>query len=255
MRFFLLLFLGISLYLAGFSSVEAQEAKPVPAVEEETLLNPDALVVIELFSSQACIFCPKADQLFADLVRQDNVIGLACHVDYFDVKQGALSKSFCSQRQSWYGKTLHTGPNYTPQMVLQGQIDVVGYKGDDVKGAVGKAALKNTPRFDITPAEEADTFRVAFPKNVAVDRFEKPSLWIALYDKPHEIVVAEGRNKGKAISYYNITDTLKDMGPWHDGETAAVLRPGLQARHGGFVVLLQDMATGELLAAGDYKTF
>ena len=43
----------------------------------------DKPVVVELFSTQGCMFCPVADRLFTDLRnRVPNVIGLSCHVDY-----------------------------------------------------------------------------------------------------------------------------------------------------------------------------
>jgi hypothetical protein len=42
------------------------------------------LGVVELFTSQGCNSCPKADAVFADMAREGEVVALAYHVDYWD---------------------------------------------------------------------------------------------------------------------------------------------------------------------------
>ena len=39
---------------------------------------------MELFTSQGCSSCPKADAKFAELQERQDVIALAWHVDYWD---------------------------------------------------------------------------------------------------------------------------------------------------------------------------
>ena len=86
LRLTILLTVLMALFIPGLLHAQDVKALPVPAVEQEQIPRlGKAPVVVELFSSQACVFCPRADRLFADLLKQDNVIGLACHVDYFDV--------------------------------------------------------------------------------------------------------------------------------------------------------------------------
>ena len=48
----------------------------------EMRVNPKA--VVELFTSQGCSSCPKADALFAELGKRNDLIALAWHVDYWD---------------------------------------------------------------------------------------------------------------------------------------------------------------------------
>src|SRR5690606_6242302 len=117
-------------------------------------------VIIELFSSQACAFCPRADRLLADLAQQVHVIALACHVDYFDVRSGALSQPFCSERQNWYMRALRGGPNYTPQMVVQGRYDAIGYDMPAVTHALRRAANHIPPAVNIAATSEAGRYRI-----------------------------------------------------------------------------------------------
>lgn len=227
----------------------AQEARPVTPVAAQALAAPDAPVVVELFSSQACVFCPQADRLFADLVAQPGIIGLSCHVDYFDVREGALSKPFCTTRQNWYADRLHTGPAYTPQMILQGGFDVIGYKGDDVAEALKMGAQAAVARMTIDQGPEGGGYILTLPEGLK----DSGNIFVFLYDKPREIAVAEGRNKGQKITYYNIVSDMNDLGPWPQGQDQIVVTPSLTAAHKGFAALLQNPETGRILAAGNFE--
>lgn len=232
----------------------AQQAMPVAEVAAEPLPAPapdGGLVVLELFSSQACVFCPRADTLFADLAAQPNVIGLACHVDYFDVRQGSLARPFCTARQKEYERLLRAGPVYTPQMVLQGGIDVVGYKMQEVIAGMKKAAQAPVMPLHIIAPKEGNEFRAALPDNATAPA--GAMLRLAVYDRPHDLTIAEGRNKGQAATYVNIVSEFLDLGPWPEGhQGVAIAPPALVNAQAGFAVLLQDPATGRIIAAGKY---
>lgn len=229
--------------LCGAACAQEVKALPVPAVETEALPRlGKAPVVIELFSSQACLFCPKADRLFADLLRQDNVIGIACHVDYFDVKQGALSRPFCTQRQNWYMDVLAAGPNYTPQLVINGSRDVIGYKLQDVVEELQQAVFSEIRLLEVAETKARGTWKVVLPLE-DIARRENLKLWLALYDKPHALTVAEGRNKGQKAVYYNI---LSSLGSTENLEKEIFVTPPLEEHHAGFVLILQDMDSGQI---------
>ena len=153
-------------------------AVPVTPVESEVAAAGQEFTVLELFSSQACVFCPKADELFAALITVPNIIGLSCHVDYFDVRVGSLSKPFCTARQSWYMQALGAGPNYTPQMIINGAHDVIGYKLDDVSLEI-KKAQKNPPlRMDVVKAEGANNYKLSWKEQAIPADNEPAILWL-----------------------------------------------------------------------------
>src|SRR5437660_108016 len=82
-------------------------------------------VVVELFTSQGCSSCPPADAYVGQLSRQSDVIALAFHVDYWDDlgwrDRFALPQS--AERQNVYARNLHRSSVYTPQLVVDGQVD------------------------------------------------------------------------------------------------------------------------------------
>ena len=226
----------------------------VSAVAAENVPAPGAgPVVMELYSSQACIFCPRADRLFADLVAaRPDVIGLACHVDYFDVKQGSMAQPFCTARQTWYENLLRVGPAYTPQIVFQGSIDAIGYKMDFVSAGLKKAAQMPTVPLYVFATDKENEFRVALPDTVP-DFGDSAALYLVIYDRPHDVTIAEGRNKGQRNTYVNIASDLFDLGAWPKGQQGTVVRATLTDANEGFAVILQDTESGKILAAGKYK--
>ena len=84
-------------------------------------------VLVELFTSQGCSSCPRADAALARLVDRADVLPLAFHVTYWDRLgwRDTLGNAEFDQRQRWYAGLLGTGA-YTPQAVVAGEIDLVG---------------------------------------------------------------------------------------------------------------------------------
>lgn len=227
---------------------------PMAGARAQEAAISETVTVAELFSSQACVFCPQADRIFGDLIAQDNVIGLACHVDYFDVEQGALSRPFCTARQSGYMERLNAGPNYTPQLVLNGRYEMVGYKLDKVAAGVAYVRDHNpVKRLGVTANDQKQGYSL-FPLTAEGEGVpETPwSLWLAVYDAPHDVTIAAGRNKGKKMTYRHIVSAVKALGPW-DGATPFPLTVDLGKGQAGFVVLATQGPQGPIMAAGEYK--
>lgn len=237
------------------SQDSAPAAAPVVAVEEQPVSTGHELIVLELFSSQACIFCPKADQLFSDLIKQDHIIGVACHVDYFDVRAGSLSRPFCTARQNWYMQALGAGPNYTPQMIVNGMTDVVGYKADDVRAAIARTQDIHTPlKIEIAKVAGVDDFALSWASGTTTKDSEPAVLWLMFIDKVHDLDIAEGRNKGQKISYVNIVSDMEDRGAWNRAGQNKTVTVALKEQHIGFVIIAQEQKSGKILAAGQYRS-
>ncbi len=230
----------------------AQPGSPAAALPQAELIeklktNP---VVVELYTSQACMFCPQADRLLADLAAATPVIALACHVDYFDLKVGSFARPFCGERQTRYMSQLHGGPNYTPQMVIGGRYDVIGYKSAEVIAAIDKAA--GQARAIAVTSPEPGVFVAALPALAADAGAESYELWLAIYDRPREVEVSEGYNRGARVAYANVVSQLEPLDPWDGKPEQRRLKFTLPEGKGGFAVLAQDSETGAVVAAGKF---
>ena len=107
--------------------------------------NRDSPVVVELFTSKYCPACPAADRNFNSLIVQHpNVIGLSCHVTYFNkgTRTDALSRSFCDARQLNYKRVLKTGGIFTPMTIIQGKSYKTGTKHTELKTLIQRSQAR-----------------------------------------------------------------------------------------------------------------
>ncbi len=232
----------------------AKEAAPEAPLLDMTL-GAQTPVVVELFSSQACIFCPRADRFFSSLIKNPHIIGLACHINYFDVVSGSLARPFCTARQAAYMDVLSGGPSYTPEIVVQGQKELVGYRTNDISAAISAAAAGGVLPLGIqaAPAKEAgDTYILTLPEGAAGDTVAG-TIVVAVYDRPHTLTVADGRNKGQKMVYYNIVSALDHSRTWPAGQKSLTIKQPLAGDNAGFAVLIQDLTSGKISAAGKFE--
>jgi hypothetical protein len=220
-------------------SVSAQQPAPSPSP-----------VVLELFTSQACAFCPPADALMGQMIQQENIIGLSCHVDYFGVKKNSLGKSFCTRRQNEYGRLIGTGPRYTPQLVVNGHMDMIGYETGRVSAAVMKARAEKIASIALAPAGNG-SYSFTLPQ-VNTGRGEV-RLWLAIYDAPKSIAMTEGNNFGKKLTYYNVVSQINDLGVWDGAPMARSVDVGFAPSSAGMAVIAQNVKTGKIIAAGSAR--
>ncbi len=207
-------------------------------------------VVLELFSTQACVFCPTADKYFVDLLQNTDIIALSCHVDYFDVKQGSLAKSFCSDRQYRYAELLPESMVYTPQMVVNGRRDAVGYEYNDVLNAL-VAAGKNPPAsLAVQPAGEGK-YKIDLPQT-KIGGGKPATVTLLTYDSPHDIKIASGANRGQTVHYPRVVSDLVKLEDWDGTKGTMTFDWVPQQTQLGFIVLAQS-ATGAILAVGTHE--
>lgn len=241
---FVCLLAGLFLGIWGFSPVFAQNTVNIAAPA-----SPPP-VVLELFSSQGCAFCPPADALMGQMVQQDGIIGLSCHVDYFGIKQNSLGKHFCTLRQNEYNRLIGTGPRYTPQLVVNGHYDVIGYETNKVNAAILKARGDKIAPIDIVPTG-VNGYSFSLPQK----EFGPPDavqLWLAVFDLPHSIAITEGSNFGKKITYFNVVDKIQALGAWDGTAGTKTITVPFEKQNAGFAVIAQNTRTGHIIAAGKF---
>ncbi len=236
----------------GLAAPDKKQTTTEEKPQGQTTPKTNALVVVELFSSQACVFCPKADALLGELTKTEGVLALSCHVDYFDVKSGSLSHPFCSTRQIAYESTLRAGPKYTPQMVINGRYDAVGYLRKDVMTAL-KRARKAQPLMEpeIRRDSAGSTYTLMLPEAKSEGEASY-KIYLLDFDLPHEVKVAEGGNKGKALIYYNVISNVGVLGTWAGEAKTLSFDPKMTEAMAGFAILINDEKSGHIVGAAQY---
>ena len=163
-------------------------------------------VLVELFTSQGCSSCPRADAALARLVGRDDVLPLAFHVTYWDRLgwRDTLGNAEFDQRQRWYAGLLGTGA-YTPQAVVAGEIDLVG-SDPRLEDALEIARTRRMP----ARIEFADDVTAMLPEFAVAGEVQL----LAIGFDPHRSVrIERGENAGAEIDYVNAVRSLADLAP------------------------------------------
>jgi hypothetical protein len=213
------------------------EAQSPPAVSRPT--------VVELYTSEGCSSCPPAEAQIGRLAKQDDVIALAFHVDYWDDlgwrDRFGLPEAVTRQRQ--YAHTLHLPSVYTPQLVIDGQRDLVGGGGVSVGGVSGG----RKPGVALDVAVQNGNLMVtlgAQPQPAACD------VLLLGYLPEAASRVTRGENAGRELHEFNIVRSVRTLGSWN-GESRSFNVPltSLAADATAVVVLVQQHDQGPIVGA------
>ena len=164
------------------------------------------VAVLELFTSEGCSSCPSADNLLPELAKLDpNVIPLSFHVDYWN-RLGwtdPFSSSEYSERQRDYARYLNLESVYTPQLVVNGEYELVGSSRGKAESAIKKALQEKAQlQISISNVKNSNS-KLHFTVNTEGD-FKKTDLLAALVQKQATMNVKAGENRGEKLSHINV---------------------------------------------------
>ncbi len=210
----------------------------------------DKPVVVELFSTQGCMFCPVADRLFSELlVRTPNVIGLSCHVDYIqiDPRNPKLSLKECTDRQNDYATNNSYSRTYTPQIVVNARTESYGFLYDAVLKNL-KGAMQSPPVLLDIQKGQGETYTLTKPAT----EFPDSHLEVVQYLKPQSPKIVSGQNDGITMHYQRVVASIAPVDDWQTKGSSIPLTITPGPDTAGAVVLLRDKAHG-ILGVGEVK--
>jgi hypothetical protein len=250
-------FLGLS--LARLGNAGARTPSSVGATHTP--------VLIELFTSEGCSSCPPADALLERLDRSQPVptadlVVLSEHVDYWnDIRwKDPYSSPAFSIRQGDYARRFHLDGPYTPQMVVDGNMELVG---SDERRAIqviqGAAKVAKLPvSVSSLRLEAANTLalhvEVGPPFSSA-----KPTagrVWIALADDSDQSSVRGGENKGRVLKHVAVLRALTQVGTIDSGAFSKDVRVNTEnanLQNLRVVAIVQETPAGRVLGLGSAR--
>lgn len=229
-------------------------------------------VVLELYTAQGCSACPPADAMLAGLADRDDVIALALHVDYWDYIGWAdvFADPEHAERQKRYARRNGMNTIYTPQVVINGQDILEGFRVMAIMDAI-EAHRMVPPTARLTLTRDAAGLLavrgepVAMPPPMVASRAFGPgvaALAGALAAPPDEalhlvqlvrytplaqVEITAGENAGLTADYLNIVTSWQTIGTW-DLRHALVLDIPVQGDE-PVVVLVQEPGQGNIVVA------
>jgi hypothetical protein len=210
--------------------------------------EPERPVVVELFTSQGCGACTKANALIADLADRKDVLALTFPVDYWDYLgwKDTFARPEFSARQHAYMKAAGQHEVYTPQVVVDGAPQPDRSAVDKAPDLIRAALRAATSEPDIQLTHGRVTVGSGHAPEGGAD------VWLVRYDaQPQETEVKDGENRGVTVVYRNVAVGLQRLGAW-TGRSHFYTLPKPAAGRDGEVklaVLLQAHATGQILGA------
>jgi hypothetical protein len=195
--------------------------------------------VIELFTSQGCSSCPAADKLLGELAQDPSLLTMSLAVDYWDYLgwKDTLALHGHTLRQRAYADARGDREVYTPQVVVNGVVQVLGSD----KAAIEKAIAQT--RSTAAPLSLPVTIAVADGKvsvNVPAAESEHRSaeVWLCPITGKAPITVGRGENSGKTLTYNNVVRRWVKLGEWN-GKAASFSVPVTDLPNGEYS--LQDI--------------
>jgi len=207
--------------------------------QDKQILRGNDPVVVELFSSQGCGYCPQADDFLAKLSQFDNIIALACHVDYFDTPYWGdpLALPLCGARQGEYVAKLKKGPQYTPQVIVNGDLEAVGYHFEELLQTIQFADSRRMAKPEMSWGDNGKLSVTLPESNLASS---DTVVWLARLQEPRHLTVEGGANRGKRIYYVNVITRMGEIGFWDGQKKTVTVSTQPDEETYAYAVLLQN---------------
>jgi hypothetical protein len=170
--------------------------------------------VVELFTSQGCSSCPPADKILGDLAKDPSLIALSLPIDYWDYLgwKDTLADSRFSARQKAYSQVRGDRDVYTPQVVVNGSLHVLGSDKAAIENAVhvtrSSSGVMNVP---VTVSKSGSELKVSVAEH---GNGEHGEVWICAVSRAVPITINRGENRGKQITYHNVVRNMLKVGDW-----------------------------------------
>jgi hypothetical protein len=176
-------------------------------------------------------------------------VALSLHVDYWDYIgwKDPYASPMNTARQQRYAEALNLRYVFTPQIIVDGRVNLWGSQRDEVLAAIETAAVRGKPieiRF-LT----ASGGKVVIPAGPAPEA--GATVWLAVYDRAHVTEVKRGENAGRTIRNANVVRSFERLGTWTGARLEIPLDLSAASAQGrdGCAVIVQSGRYGPVLGA------
>ena len=201
--------------------------------------------VVELYQSQGCSSCPPANENILTLTDRPDLLVLSFSVIYWDRlgwKDTFASRENTQRQYDYTNGGLKRQFVATPQVVINGHIDIVGNKHAELTRAVDGAKLPaNAPALTLS-GNQLTIASAPAPSGGA-------DVWLVRYDpRTVQVPIQAGENGGRTLPHRNVVHELIRIGGWN-GAAADYQLPEPTNPAYRTAILLQGVSGGRILAS------
>jgi hypothetical protein len=193
--------------------------------------------LLELFTSQGCSSCPAADKLLGELANDSSLVALSVPIDYWDYLgwKDTLADPAHSARQRAYSRVRGDRQVYTPQIVVNGAMHVLGSDRAAVERMIAqtdqKASVMSLPvLLTVTGSNLSVTVKAKDGDHSGGE------VWLCPLAKTVSVAIGRGENHGRTITYHNVVRRWVKLGDWAGTDST-------------WNVPMSDIKTGDIDAA------
>lgn len=241
--------------------VRADKAVDVSENQPQAFTKNKTPVLVELFTSEGCASCPPADRNLAILDKEQpssdaEIIALSLHVDYWNGLgwTDEFSSPLYSQRQEIYGDKFKIGSVYTPQMIIDGNKQLVGSNLEEARKAINESAKTQKANIELAFSNEQLKVKISdLPKH------ENAAVFVAVAEDNLSTEVKKGENGGKFLQHTSVVRSLKPIGRVlnqensFEMEIAPEIAPNWKKENLKIVVFLQENQSRKILGVNYLK--
>ena len=185
--------------------------------------------VIELFTSQGCSSCPAADKVLGELAQDPSLITMSLAVDYWDYLgwKDTLALHGHTERERAYANARGDREVYTPQVVVNGVVHVLGSDKAAIEKAIAQTSASSAPLrlpVKIIVADGKITVDVPAGKTGQLDENQSAEVWLCPITSKTPVAIGRGENSGRTLTYINAVRGWVKLGDWN-GKAASFSVP------------------------------
>lgn len=226
----------------GLKAAAIASAIVLAACSESAVAQP---TVVELFQSQGCSSCPPANENIIALTGRPDLLVLSFGVVYWDRlgwKDTFASRENTQRQRDYANGGLKRDNVATPEVVINGYIDIVGNDRAQLDRAIRSAKLPTAP-----PAITFDGAKVSVAESKAP--VTSADVWLVRYDpRTVQVAIKAGENGGRTLPHRNVVRELVRLGVW-TGRATMLAVPAATDSAYRTAILIQGGSGGPILSA------
>jgi hypothetical protein len=171
-----------------------------------------------------------------------DVLPLAFHVTYWDRLgwKDPFSFDAATVRQDRYGHRFGDG-SYTPEMVVDGSVGLVGSDRDEVNAAITRAKRDQRDAPDVSIGKTGQNVTIRIGSGDGSGR-----VLLVGFDHEHTTTIRRGENGGRTLAESNIVRSIRPVGEW----SGKPIEINERFPDGQDVAVLIESADGKIVGAG-----
>jgi hypothetical protein len=221
-------------------------------------------VLVELFTAEGCSSCPPADAWLLQMDKAQPLAGaelivLSEHVDYWDHDgwRDPYSSSLVTERQGDYAHAFRLDSPYTPQVVVNGTVNLDLSDSQQIRQTFQQAAAASTLPVTITSVAIDPSNPAILRARVEVDGSSaerSADIYEAVALNHAESQVLRGENGGKHLTHVAVVQQFAKIGKIERGKTFSraielKLKPGTDPKNTRLIIFVQEAGPGKVLGA------